>query len=202
MTTLANLEAYLNSFHLLSPSETKQLASYFKYAKFQKNQIIIAEGEINSRFYFLTSGLLREYSWVDQLDMPEPISRWFTLPGKFGISAESFFHQTPSEITLDALKKSEVFYMEKEDLEKAYIEIPHSNTICRIILQENLVQHERITSFLHIRNTQVRYESFRKAFREMDEQVPDKYKASFLNMSPSELSRVRRKIMENGSLID
>ncbi|CAM3380538.1 Crp/Fnr family transcriptional regulator [Aquirufa ecclesiirivi] len=202
MTTLASLEAYLKTFNLLNPAETKQLAGYFKPAVFQKNQIIIAEGEINSKFYFLASGLLREYSWVDQLDMPEPISRWFTLPGKFGISAESFFHERPSEITLDALKKSEVFYMEKDDLERAYVEIPHSNTICRIILQETLVQHERITSFLHIRNTQIRYEAFRKSFKDMDEQVPDKYKASFLNMSPSELSRVRRKIMENGSLID
>lgn len=202
MTSSPILEAYLNSYQLLNASETKQISNYFKRTVFQKNQIILSEGEISTKFYFLASGLLREYSWVEQLDKPEPISRWFTLPGKFSFSADSFFNEKPSEITIEALKKSEVFYMEKEDLVKAYEDIPISNTFCRIILQEILIQQERITTFLHIRNTQIRYEAFCKSFKEMDEQVPDKYKASFLNMSPSELSRVRRKIMEKGPLID
>ncbi len=201
MTPSTLLEAYLNSYQLMPPSEVKEITRYFKFATFQKNQILLAEGDINNKFYFLASGLLREYSWVEQMDKTEPISRWFTLPGRFSFAPDSFFNERPSEISIDALKKSEVFYIEKEDLLRAYIELPISNTVCRIILQEILIQQERITSFLHIRNTQIRYEAFCKSFKELDEQVPDKYKASFLNMSPSELSRIRRKIMEKGSLI-
>ncbi len=56
MTPSTLLEAYLNSYQLMPPSEVKEITRYFKFATFQKNQILLAEGDINNKFYFLASG--------------------------------------------------------------------------------------------------------------------------------------------------
>jgi CRP-like cAMP-binding protein len=106
----------------------------------------------------------------------------------------SYITEAPAENIIDALIPTEVFEISKIDMEGVYIRIPKFERFFRILFQNAIVnQMKRIGQVISV-PAEERYKGFIKQYPGIYEQIPLKYIASYLGMSPEFLSKIRNKI--------
>ncbi|HEY1045465.1 MAG TPA: Crp/Fnr family transcriptional regulator [Bacteroidia bacterium] len=158
-----------------------------KKKTYAKGEFIIREGEQENNLYLVIDGAVRAYF----LSEHEEHTIRLGYNGSFINSLASFFSRKPSELYIEALRKTEIKSLKREDL----LEIANRNE--KNLMQynsmlENLVvqQIERELDLL-IDSPSERLERVLKRSPHVFNYVPLKYIASYLRMKPETLSRIR-----------
>ncbi len=189
--TLFNL---FKSFACFTDNELEHILSQFEPVSYHKGAIILEIGQINDKLIYIQEGILREYSYQDQdQDQDKTTTHWIMAENEFQYVADSFLNQKPSTVAIDVLEKAKLWTISKQKLDKLYEELPQLNFIGRILLEQNILKYEAFIITLRNGKTK-RLEWFYKYHNGLVNRVPLKYIATYLNMSPEELSRTRTKM--------
>jgi len=87
----------------------EKLTTYLFVKKIKKKEILLQEGQINDKIYYLQKGLLRVYI----IHEGKEINTWFVKEGEFINSVTSFYYETPSEEYIEAIEDCEVLEIKK-----------------------------------------------------------------------------------------
>ena len=189
------LSQFLESFHLLSTEELAIFLRAFKYQQTKRNQPITSCVDSKPRLYFVADGLLRHFSTMPNTTQQDStIDRGFVLPSMFCLSAASF---QPAKVTIihsETIKLTTLLYLDRCLLDQLFVQIPVLSLLFRQLMELYFFEMEHLNLILHMGNCQMRYEYYCLHFAAHIKQVPDKYIAQFLNISPSELSRIRSRM--------
>jgi hypothetical protein len=197
----SRLSVCIASFNLLSTAELDKLVHAFKPLCSDRNQLLVSSSESNQRLYFVADGLIRQYSMMHFVDKPDiMIDRGFVLPTHFILSAASFQTTNGHALHAETIKRTFLLYIERKVLDQLFVEIPVIKLVILHIMEQYFFELERLNVILHISNCQMRYEYFCFHFAEHIQQVPNKYIAQFLNISHSELSRIRNRMAKGEQL--
>lgn len=152
-----------------------------------KNQFLIREGQIEMNLYYIETGAVR----VFRLTEFEEQTIRFGYRGSFINSLYSFFKNSPSELYIETIRRTTVKILPKEIILKLAYET-HESLIQYCQLLENLVtqQIEREIDLLTDSPSE-RLQRVLSRSPELFQEIPLKYIASYLRMSPETLSRVR-----------
>ena len=96
------LDAYFRALEEFSPLDAnakKQLEEYIVVTKVAKNDFILEQGAVCNYIYFLDQGFARQFYYKNGKEITE----WFAAEKEFCFSIESYFHHTPSKLTIQAL---------------------------------------------------------------------------------------------------
>lgn len=152
-----------------------------------KGQFLIREGEVEHNLYLVESGALR----VFYLTEFEEMTIRFGYKGSMITSLTSFIKGTPSEFYIDAIRKTTVNVLSKENLMNL---VNESNDTLKhyVALLESLItqQIEREIDLL-ITSPNERLRRVLERSPALFQEIPLKYIASYLRMTPETLSRVR-----------
>ncbi|WP_312176955.1 Crp/Fnr family transcriptional regulator [Chryseobacterium sp.] len=161
--------------------------------KLQRKEIVCRQGNICNLKIFVTKGLLRNYSASEEgnehiLQFVNEMS-WTTDP-------ESFYNNTPSKLTIEAMEPSEIFAFKLEDFAELREQIPELNVFVENILTRKSMEiHKRL--LLHISSSpEEKYLDFINTYPDIFNRVPLHMVASYLGLSRETLSRVRRNILK------
>jgi CRP-like cAMP-binding protein len=179
-----------SSFGIFSTAEIEQIISQFETKTYHKGKVILDFGEINDKLYFIESGILREFSMQDQ---DQTITHWLVAENNFQYVADSFLEEKPSKVAIDVLENAKLWVISKEKLDKLYLEFPQLNFISRILLERINKKYEAFISALR-QNKEARLEWFYKYHKGLINHVALKHIATYLNMTPQALSRIRTKM--------
>jgi CRP-like cAMP-binding protein len=179
-----------SSFGIFSTAEIEQIISQFETKTYQKGKVILDFGEINDKLYFIESGILREFSMQDQ---DQTITHWLVAENNFQYVADSFLEEKPSKVAIDVLENAKLWVISKEKLDKLYLEFPQLNFLSRILLERINKKYEAFISALR-QNKEARLEWFYKYHKGLINHVELKHIATYLNMTPQALSRIRTKM--------
>ncbi len=179
-----------SSFGIFSTAEIEQIISQFETKTYHKGKVILDFGEINDKLYFIESGILREFSMQDQ---DQTITHWLVAENNFQYVADSFLEEKPSKVAIDVLENAKLWVISKEKLDKIYLEFPQLNFTSRILLECINKKYEALISALR-QNKEARLEWFYKYHKGLINRVALKHIASYLNMTPQALSRIRTKM--------
>jgi CRP-like cAMP-binding protein len=179
-----------SSFGIFSTAEIEQIISQFETKTYHKGKVILDFGEINDKLYFIESGILREFSMQDQ---DQTITHWLVSENNFQYVADSFLEEKPSKVAIDVLENAKLWVISKEKLDKLYLEFPQLNFLSRILLERINKKYEAFISALR-QNKEARLEWFYKYHKGLINHVALKHIASYLNMTPQALSRIRTKM--------
>lgn len=159
-----------------------------KLIQLRKGELLIKEGHIEQHLYFVKEGAIRAFYQSEK----EEYTIRFGYQGNIINSLASYISQSPSELCLEALKKTEVLALKKSQIEEL-IYSNHENTIAYLHLIEHLVvqQIERETDLL-IESPSARIERVLKRSPNLFQHIPLKHIASYLRMTPETLSRIRK----------
>lgn len=152
-----------------------------------KGELLIKEGEIERNLYYVSSGALRVFLLTEF----EEMTIRFGYEGSFINSLSSFIRGKPSEFYIEAIRKTTIHIIAKDKLQ----EIIHQDAESMqsyIALMEILVtqQIEREIDLLTVSPAE-RLKRVLERSPDVFQQIPLKYIASYLRMTPETLSRIR-----------
>ena len=91
------LRKHIEKFASLSDEEFNHISSCFKLHKFKKNEVIVDNGQFNTKKYFVLSGLLKSY-FLDSSGNEYVLQ--FAEPESWILDLESFYNNSSSSLIL------------------------------------------------------------------------------------------------------
>ncbi len=154
---------------------------------FSKGDLILREGEIERNLYFVEAGAIRAFMLTEF----EELTIRFGYKGSFINSLSSFITAKPSEFYIEAIRKSTLKIISKENLVKLINESKESLQEY-ILLMEALVtqQIDREIDLLTVSPSERLIRVLQRS-PHLFQEIPLKYIASYLRMTPETLSRIR-----------
>lgn len=142
--------------------------------------------------FFVCEGILIS-QWIDQ-EANMHIKNFF-LQGKFAASTVSLLKNTPSEFGLECIEDGVILEMDYKKYKQLITEHNDLKNFYIAYLEENwIVKNEkRQISFAALSATE-RYEDFLKEHPSLPSRVSQWLIASYLGITPTQLSRIRKKI--------
>ncbi len=189
---LEGLKKFISQYVSLSDEELDDIASRFKSRTIKKNNYLLRQGETCKDLVVVQKGCLRLYYLQDDIE----ISVWFAFSQSSAIEMYSFISERPSNYFLQATEDSEVLYLPKTELNKLYKSQPKMQEMMRHFWEDVILNLlERFTA-LQTDSAEKRYRDLLKKPAYLDS-IPQKYLASFIGVTPTSLSRIRKKIIKS-----
>ena len=187
-----DLKRFISTYVTLSGEALEQVAGRFKTKAVNKNDFLLQQGEINTDLIFVQRGCLRLFYLKDDVE----VSVWFAFQHSSAIEIYSFISETPSDYFLQAIEDSEVWYLPKAELNKLYVSHPAMQEMMRNFWEDVIIN-------LLERFTALEKDSAEKRYLDLLNKpdylktIPQKYLASFIGITPTSLSRIRKQIHKN-----
>jgi CRP-like cAMP-binding protein len=190
MTPKEQFADFIGKMHPPSAGKAKEIAGFFHERKFSRNDILIPSGKISNEYYFIATGYVR--SFVYNMD-GEDITTGFCSPNQIACELSSFFKRIPSKEDFQALSDCETLCITFEDLQIAFHTMPEFREFGRAILvnayallKQNMIANLQETA-------EERYANMLKSNPDIFQHAPLKTIASFLGITDTSLSRIRKE---------
>ena len=159
-----------------------------KEVEISRNEYLKVKGSIDTNLYFIKEGSLRIYL-ID--DFEEHTIR-FAYQNNFIVSLDSFITEKPSDFYIQALKKTNLKIIKKATFESLInSKTEFQNIWIKILEQLILQQLERERDILTSSPIE-RYKRVLKRSPQLFQEIPNKYIADYLRMTPETLSRIKK----------
>ena len=163
-------------------------ANIIQCKKYHKGDIILGEGEVCYNLLYIEQGLLRQYYVKHGKNVTEHLS----YEGNGVVwCIESYFHRTPTHLSMEALEPSVVWEIPRdlmEDISDTNCDISY---LYRRFFEDSLILSQVKADMLRFESAKERYSRLMQLFPEIIKRAPLTYIASYLQMSLETLSRVR-----------
>lgn len=185
---------FIRTYQPISDATWQEIEADLQRIPFAPQEIILAEGQICQHLYFLESGLLRWFI----LREGEEVTKYFTEAPYAFTSQQSFTMALPAEETIQTLAPSVVWRLPKETTFCLLTHFDWSEFV-RKLVQEVQRATQDLMIELQTLTAEQRYRDMLERGDPLLAQVPLKYLASYLGIAPRSLSRIRNRIMKEGS---
>uniref|UniRef100_UPI00404825DD Crp/Fnr family transcriptional regulator n=1 Tax=Roseivirga sp. TaxID=1964215 RepID=UPI00404825DD len=184
--------AFLHFSKLIELDKKEQLIfqSLIKIVSVNNKEFLLTEGQICRYEFFVLKGCLRSF-YTDEFLKEH--TTMFALEGWWTGELKSFYRGTPANISIQAIEDSLVIQLSQAGKEALFEQIPKFERYFRILFQNRLITNEdRIAN--HLSSSAVEsYTEFRLKHPNLEQRIPQKYIASYLGITPTYLSRLRKK---------
>lgn len=192
---MTELSSYIQNFFGAAEDELNTISSLFHEISLEKDEFFLRKGRRSDRLGFLRSGIIREFVVIDEKE----VTKWISTEGYFIVDLSGFMFQHPARWNLQALSPSELFVIELDDYRKLGKLVPRWTELEKLFLSRCFaVLEDRVLSHLSM-SAEERYRQLFAYNKEIFNQVPLQYLASMLGMTPETFSRIRKKMLEEGS---
>ncbi|MDO3626468.1 Crp/Fnr family transcriptional regulator [Mucilaginibacter sp. BT774] len=169
------------------------ITGYYEEREFSKNEFFLKEGKVCD-FLYLTQGLMRAYTF--DLEGNEVTTNLFAKNRQIYDHA-SFFLQTASEENIQAVTNCLGYSITFEKMNTLFHSIPEFREYGRRMLIKELVSYKKRTLAMINKTAEQRYEDLIKDDKEVFQFVQLKHIASYLGVTNSSLSRIRREFSKH-----
>lgn len=189
------LLTYLNLIRPLSESLIRHLFSILKTRELARKEFLLRAGNTCSQICFIERGLLRCFYDKDEKE----VCSWFMKEGDVIISVHSFFSQTSGYEYIQALEPSRIHYIHYLELQDIYTRFPEFNIHGRVLTEQYYMMAEERLRSLRMQSAQERYIWLLQQFPGLARRVSKKDIASFLGITLTHLSRLRKSATSDSS---
>ena len=151
--------------------------------------MLLTDGKICNKVYFIEQGIARAFYYKDDQDT----TSWLMKEGDWIISVHSFYGQRPSHENIELLEDSILTSLGYADLQSIYQEFPEFNFVGRVLTEYYYTLSEERAFSLRLQNAEDRYKTLLNTNPEIFNRAPLKYIASYLGITDTSLSRIRRE---------
>jgi CRP-like cAMP-binding protein len=184
-----NLLNYCSSFIALSAIDKEAIELNFKQITIKRNDFLLKEGKVCDFIAFVNSGVIRHYHLKDGKEITCDI----TLKNSFITDFRSFTQSIPSEYNFQILKNAELLIIKKWELFELYDNYKNIESLGRIMAEQVALRTIDIAMSLSSDKPQERVEKFIIQRPDLFQEVPQRYLANLLGISPESLSRIRAR---------
>lgn len=180
----------MNEHVRLNEQETELFLSVLIPRPFKQGELIVKAGDVARYMTFVVSGNLMTY-YTDKDGADHVVQ--FASEGWWAGDIYSLSDQQHTPYSTRALSDGELLLLPR----LAHIHLFESSQqferYFRIVFQKGLMRQQLRYIEGHSTSAEERYESFIRAYPTLVQEVPQKYIASYLGITPEFLSRIRKK---------
>lgn len=155
---------------------------------YQRNEYLIKEGEVEHHAYFIKDGAVRVFLVTEH----EEHTIRFGYRNSIITSLSSFITGKPSEFYLQAIRKSEIYRIPKSNFLEKLSAHPEGIQAYNNMLQELIIQQMEREVDLLTQSPSERLKRVLERSPQLFQEIPSRYIASYLRMTPETLSRLDR----------
>lgn len=154
----------------------------------KRNEYLKVSGTVDTNLYYILSGSMK-VCMINEYE--EHIIR-FGYKNNFITSLDSFITEKPSELYIQAIKKTELKIISKSNYLNFINQDPHNKLLWDKILEQLILQQLEREKDILTTSPKERFQRVMKRSPQLFQEIPDKYIASYLRMSPETLSRLKK----------
>ena len=174
----------------LSVKTHPEFFEMWEEVEFDRSDFITSSGKVERYFYVVISGVQTVY--ILTKDGNKKVVG-FSFDGSFSGVYDSFLLEKPSHYFLEALTPSCLIRISKEQYDSLFTIYPEFERWGRLAHQSLLVGRAQREIELITMSVKDRYQTFMDRCPDRLRTIPQKYLASYLNMTPETFSRLRKE---------
>lgn len=183
---------FLNQHMTISDNEKKAITDLNVFKSFQKDHILIKEGEYTNEYYFVIKGCIRCYFIVDG---EEKTSAFYTELDSF--VPQSTVEKKPSALYASCVEDSLIVVSTPEMENAVFEKFPRFETLCRILSEKVVIKKQVEFECFKNSSAEQRYLNLLQNRPDLIQRVPQYHLASYLGIKPESLSRIRKRLATN-----
>lgn len=184
------LKIYLEKLIHFTESEMEIFISFFSEIKFKKNDYFAVEGEYSYKLAFLNTGVIRAFF---RNKSGNEYSKTFFTPSNFVAAYSSITTQKKNLINIQCLTDCTVQVADFRKIISLYKEYPNFESLARVLAEYKFsIKEKREIELVTLEATE-RYTIFKKEHPNLESQINQYHIASYLGITPTQLSRIRAK---------
>jgi CRP-like cAMP-binding protein len=183
-------QPFFNALLSISPLSAETVADIdqcLEEAHFPKNAVVVQEGELSSKMYFIVKGAARAFYFHQEKEYTD----WFMFENMFMCSLLSFFGGQPSVQCIETLEASDLLVLTREQINWLCDKHHDMQKLNSLILTHGLISLQQNIIDQRFKTAQERYVILLKTFPQIIQRVPLKHIASYLGVTQETLSRIR-----------
>jgi CRP-like cAMP-binding protein len=182
---------FFNEINPIPKKSSDKLFSLISSKKLKKGDSVVNIGEIPNEFYILKSGVIRSF-YTDEKGK-EYIRHLFT-PFRATGALGALILDKPSRLSYDCLLDCEVYAINFKEFKHLIEKDPAICHLYASALEVIFLTLESKIYDLTVLNATERYLKLKKQNPDIENLIPQYHIASYLNITPVQLSRIRKEI--------
>ena len=186
------LKQALDAYTPISDTTWHAFKAATQIKRLEKNQVLYQAGDIPSTFAWVFHGLIRGFVCDDK---GNEYNKKFFDEGKFPGAMSALLTNRPSKLGFDALEETLLIEIDFLAYRQLLIECHDLKLFQIYYLEKNwlLDKDEREIALVQ-HDATARYQRFLNEFPSLVERLPQYHIASHLGITPTQLSRIRKKL--------
>lgn len=184
---MLSIEAILKTIYHLSKEEVKQLYPYLEQVTFVRKEIILEEGATDYYLYFIQKGIVRSYIVREGKES----TVYFAIENQVALSSPYLTEQSKASFTLEASEDVILWRVSRSNLQELLKSSVALSNWGRAITERFFAFSCFYLSHICWMSKREQYHFIVKNAPELIQRVPLKDLASWLDITPQSLSRIR-----------
>lgn len=178
----------------ISPLEQEAraaLAASIEYKHLKKNELLWLAGDTCKHLVFVEKGLLRNYEYINQRE----ITHRFYAEQQLFYDDYSFIAQKQCVSNYEALEETDLLLIPRTALYALYDQFKSVERLGRIAVEQAHVRWVEHLNNITTKSAEENFSLLLKSQPNLLQRVPQKMIASYLNITPEHLSKIKRTLL-------
>jgi len=184
------LKTYLQQFPHYNPSVYEAVLPFLTEKILLPGEFLLRGGSVSRHIAFIEQGLVRQY----YLKNGKEVTHCFCRENMITTAHKSFVTQQGSDLFIQAIEETKLGMLSYTSLQQLFAKDLFWQQVGRMVTEKELIISESHHRLINDFSARERYLEVLHNDRELLQRVPLNYLASYLQIAPETLSRIRKKI--------
>ncbi len=187
-------DEFSNSFGNIPEETFLKVKGISEYKKIGANTQLDKLGKVPSKLYLMLTGVMRCYIISES---GKEFNKRFFFPMNFAGSLTALIKNAPSEIVYETITDCTLYEVDYKKLKEMCATDVLISSLYTSILEQVFITYEKRQLELISMNATQRYLRLKRDIPDIDKLVPQYHIASYLSITPVQLSRIRKRMKES-----
>lgn len=184
------LYQHIQKFASVSEDDFASILAFFEPISAKKKEILLSEGQICRRHFFVVKGCLRLF-YVKETGAEQTTQ--FGIESWWITDNLAFLEQKPSAFSIQAVEQSEVLSISYEAQEKMLAQFPQMERYFRRVFEKSFAAAQLRIKYINEYSREELYFHFANSQPAFLQRIPQYLLASYLGFTPEYLSEIKKK---------
>lgn len=184
------IRKFIDTISPMNDADWNFFSSKLKKVTLEKNTALLRLGKTEKYLSFISKGIVRYFIPKENSD----VTFGFLFENEFVTAFDSFLTQTPSEYEIETLTETILWQISRKDLQEVYNSTNSGNIIGRKMAENMYLRKSKRELSLLSKTAEERYLDLFLDRPRLFQEIPLKYIASYIGVTPQALSRIRKRI--------
>ena len=190
------MEELLSLYHFIPADQKQFLKSKTELKEYKKGDFLLFEGDVQNKLYLVKQGILMLYYDTDKKIKVMD----FAYLNRFCVDIDSFTNQTPSSYCIQCIDDCSIEIIDYPDLQNVFDQCPDIERAYRLLTEKILSLLVKRLLNQRISGIEQRFFQVMHKRPELFKLVPHKYIASYIDIDPTNFSKLFNQYCTNGKL--